>query len=85
MGRGINQAAYMKLKRRVFERDNYSCVVCQRPASDLHHVIFRSASGADDIENCIALCRECHAKYAHGTEQKKWQKEFQEYLKGANK
>lgn len=85
MSRGISPSAYRALKKRVLERDGYACVICQRPAADMHHVYFRSESGADDIENCVSLCRECHARYAHGNEKKKWQKLFLEYLKGANK
>ena len=85
MSRGISPSAYRALKKRVLERDEYACVICQRPAADMHHVYFRSESGADDIENCVSLCRECHARYAHGNEKKKWQKLFLEYLKGANK
>lgn len=85
MSSGIGLSAYRTLKKRVFERDGYACVICQRPATDMHHVYFRSESGADDIENCISLCRECHTRYAHGNEKKKWQKLFLDYLQGANK
>ena len=84
MSRGIGLSAYRTLKKRVFERDGYMCVICQRPATDIHHVYFRSEGGADSIENCISLCRKCHERYAHGNK-KKWQKLFLEYLEGANK
>ena len=49
------------------EQDIILCKVCGRVSSDLHHIIFRSAGGTDDIDNLIALCRECHEK-AHKSE-----------------
>lgn len=40
------------------------CIICQycehRIAVDIHHIIFRSQGGKDEINNLIALCRTCH-------------------------
>ncbi len=37
------------------------CVVCLRaPATDRHHVVFRSAGGGDGP--MLSLCRECHER-----------------------
>lgn len=33
---------------------------CVRLAVDVHHVQKRSAGGADDPDNCIAICRQHH-------------------------
>ncbi len=79
--RGISAAAYGKLRRRVFERDGGECIICHAGATDVHHVIFRSAGGADSMENCVSLCRSCHSRYAHGEREKHWQGEFLKYLK----
>ena len=75
-------SAYRKLRWQVYERDGGECVICHRPACDVHHVIFRSAGGADSLDNCVSLCRECHERYAHGSAEKHWQEEFIKYLEG---
>ena len=36
------------------------CEGCGRLACDIHHLTFRSHQGKDNIENLIALCRDCH-------------------------
>lgn len=30
---------------------------------EMHHVIHRSLSGSDSLQNCLALCRECHSNH----------------------
>jgi len=48
------------------EQDIILCKVCSRVSSDVHHILFKSAGGTDDIDNLIALCRECHNKAHSG-------------------
>lgn len=50
------------------------CENCSSKAVDIHHLIFRSHQGNDEIKNLMALCRNCHIK-AHSN------KEFNEQLK----
>lgn len=41
------------------------CEICGREAHDIHHISARGMGGSDskdNIENLIALCRECHDK-----------------------
>lgn len=51
----------------------YSCEICGKKAEDIHHIKRRSEFGKktkdqqDQIENLIALCRDCHNK-AHANE-----------------
>ena len=49
------------------EQDVILCEACGRKAVDIHHIIFRSHGGNDDINNLIALCRKCH-NMAHNNE-----------------
>lgn len=62
--------------KQVAERDNSLCRVCGKPSSDIHHIVYRSHGGTNDIRNLIALCRGCHDN-AHKDE-----KVMREYLMG---
>ena len=42
------------------EQSFVSCERCKGPASDIHHIKYRSHGRDDSIENLIALCRDCH-------------------------
>ena len=42
------------------EQDIILCEYCHSRAVDIHHVIFRSQGGKDEISNLVALCRKCH-------------------------
>lgn len=35
---------------------------CLLPVNDIHHVIYRSAGGSDEVSNLVGLCRPCHQK-----------------------
>jgi hypothetical protein len=54
-----------KVRVNIFERDRFRCRGCAKPAADIHHIIFRSQGGTDDLSNLVALCRSCHEQ-AHG-------------------
>lgn len=57
------------------ETDFISCEVCNKQAVDIHHIFAKGMGGSntkDNIENIMALCRECHIKYGD----KKQYKEF---------
>ena len=41
------------------------CEVCGAVAVDVHHILFKSQCGTDEIHNLIALDRHCH-DVAHG-------------------
>jgi hypothetical protein len=47
--------------------DFIPCEVCNNKAVDIHHIVFKSRGGKDEIDNLQALCRECHDK-AHSHE-----------------
>jgi hypothetical protein len=55
------------VQRRVLARDRGLCQVpgCSRAAAHAHHVLFRSAGGADEAENLVSLCAAHHLHGAH--------------------
>lgn len=46
----------------VFSRDNYSCVLCKKPAKDAHHIMERRlfSDGGYYLDNGASLCEEHH-------------------------
>lgn len=36
------------------------CEYCEAQAVDIHHIVFKSQLGGDEVENLIALCRHHH-------------------------
>lgn len=62
------------VKKKVFERDNYSCVVCGNTYNIYPnaHFISRAKGGLGVEENIVTLCtnltdNKCHYKYDNGT------------------
>lgn len=56
--------------------DFVCCEVCGAKAIDLHHIKSRGMGGSNtknNIENIMALCRECHLKFGD-------RKEYTEFL-----
>ena len=49
----------------IFERDSYTCVLCQAHACDAHHVRHRSRGGRTHPHNLVSLCR-FHHDVVHG-------------------
>lgn len=46
----------------VFQRDNHMCVICNKPAVDVHHIIERQLfnDGGYYIDNGVSLCAQHH-------------------------
>jgi len=62
---GCNYKTKYKKYFNIGDQDILMCEFCKRNiAADIHHIIFRSQCGTDDLKNLIALCRECHT-FAH--------------------
>lgn len=66
-----------------YERDGGMCVLCGAPATDTHHIIFRSHGGLDTVNNLACLCRECH-QMAHGVNAKQTRETLQRIVKERN-
>lgn len=55
-----------KIKRRmVLRRDNWKCVYCGAPASDVHHLKYAVRIGREPIDWLVSVCRSCHERQ-HG-------------------
>ena len=78
----LSQKKYIEFKLKVFERDKY-CVLCGRPATNLHHVKYRSAGGSDTENNTVMLCTGCHEK-AHGDDSRDIRTVLLQYLEAVN-
>ena len=74
-------AIWHKVKKEAAARDGYRCILCGAPATDVHHVVFRSQGGKDDVNNVVCLCRACH-EAAHGIGAKHYRELFKKYLEG---
>ena len=47
-------------RNHVQERDSYTCILCNRAATDIHHITSRSQGGTNHPHNLAALCRQHH-------------------------
>lgn len=59
------------------ESDFIPCEVCNKQAVDIHHIQAKGIGGSktkDNIENIMAVCRECHIKYGD-------KKQYKDFLK----
>jgi 5-methylcytosine-specific restriction endonuclease McrA len=72
-----------KVRKIIFERDNYQCVRCGRKAEHIHHIIFRSALGGNDAANGVCVCSACHTLCHNSREVRKWFEDYRtKYLLG---
>jgi len=53
-----------RLRRYIFERDNYTCAICGRKTKypECHHIIPISSGGDNNPNNLITLCKRCHRR-----------------------
>jgi len=63
------------LKHYGYADGEYIPCVCGKNATDIHHIVFKSQGGSDNISNLVALCRECHVK-VHNDKDKEFTKDF---------
>ena len=53
-------------RRQAYARDGYRCALCDSTQTiQIHHVIYRSRGGSNNLHNLITLCSWCHS-LAHG-------------------
>ena len=50
------------LHQAVSTEQDHHCLLCDKPINHYHHIIPRSQSGSDTIDNIVGLCESCHSK-----------------------
>ena len=57
-----SKARWEKVRNQVLERDNYKCLVCGKPATQVHHIHLRSKRKdlMYEINNLVSLCDKHH-------------------------
>lgn len=50
------------IRRKVLERDNYTCYWCGRPGDTVDHIIPWSRGGRTTMTNLVTACRECNGE-----------------------
>ena len=56
-----SRAEWKALRKRVLDRDGWRCTKCGKAGRmECDHKIPVRAGGDDSMENCRALCRDCH-------------------------
>lgn len=56
------KAKWEEVRNQVLERDNYKCVVCGKPATQVHHIHLRSKRKdlLYEMNNLVSVCSKCH-------------------------
>lgn len=59
--KGVNYGFASSREHALF-RDKYTCQACkaQNVRLEVHHIVYRSQGGTDDLDNLITLCEDCH-------------------------
>lgn len=66
-------------RKRIRKRDNGECQQCGAPATQIHHVVFRSQGGRGVYENGMLVCHICHDRIHRDRKLAEyWQKVFRE-------
>jgi hypothetical protein len=58
----LNLDEWMAIRRKVFERDKFTCTYCGQVGGKLHcdHIIPFSAGGSDKMDNLTTACQKCN-------------------------
>ncbi len=62
----FGKPAYLAIRFRVFERDNFRCRYCGRSPDDgaklvIDHILAKCKGGQDELSNYVTACVECNA------------------------
>lgn len=74
----------MKVKKKVYERDNGLCVICGKRGAPNSHYISRNNGGLGIPENVVTMCENCHHNFDNGKDEilkENMRKKVKKYLK----
>jgi 5-methylcytosine-specific restriction endonuclease McrA len=72
---------YREFRKQVLRRDGWRCQLCGSMTNlEVHHQQFRSHSGADQEENLITLCFNCHFSTHVSASYSLCRKSFSEFM-----
>jgi hypothetical protein len=57
----LESAHWAFTRKKILERDTYKCVVCSKPAEQVHHINYRDWVDVID-DDLMSVCEECHCK-----------------------
>ena len=57
----LRSSHWKRQRKRVLERDSYTCTYCGDVANTVDHVVSRRAGGDDSMENLVAACMRCNS------------------------
>lgn len=66
-----NSKLWKQTREYILKRDNYLCVKCGKPASDVHHIVELTPQNINDKriavnpDNLQCLCKDCHNEQHH--------------------
>lgn len=60
--RGYATAEYRINRKRVLQRDGWTCGYCGGYADSVDHIVPYSQSGSNDMWNLVAACRSCNSR-----------------------
>ena len=60
--RELGTQRWKNQRLRVLKRDGYICAYCGGDATQVDHIIPRSAGGGHELDNLVACCAPCNTK-----------------------
>lgn len=70
----------MKVKRKVFERDNGCCIWCGMPGDPVCHYIAKSQGGKGIEQNILTGCYKCHTAFDQSDQRYAYREIARDYL-----
>lgn len=70
----INKNFTPKIKKEIFERDDWKCVRCGSYWLEKvpHHITFKSQGGTGEKRNGVSICIDCHRLAHRSVDVRRW-------------
>ena len=60
----LNSDHWKNLRKKAMERDNYTCQICHKKATEVHHLTYENLN-KEHLFELVALCHNCHINTYH--------------------